>query len=117
LPSFSTDVTFTLLVTAEESGLLRIRDQARAPSRHPGCAQCNLAGYYLNDTGVSQNPVEAYIWGTMAVHCSTIRFRSAEVFRDQAMVLLSAEQLKNASEKIDRLKLRLPYEWSEHYEY
>lgn len=45
-------------------------------------AQVNLAGYYLSGTGVEKDPVEAYVWGSMGVHCSTIRFRSAEVFRD-----------------------------------
>ncbi|MBP2638929.1 MAG: hypothetical protein H6Q72_4836 [Firmicutes bacterium] len=80
-------------------------------------AQCNLASYYLNGTGVHQNPVEAYIWGAMAVHCSSIRFRSAEVFRDQALALLDEEQIIDANGRIEVLKLRLPYEWSEHMIY
>lgn len=80
-------------------------------------AQCNLAGYYLKGTGIPQIPIEAYIWGTMAVHCSSIRFKSAEVFRDQAMTLLDTEQLKDANGRIETLKTSLPYEWSEHMTY
>ena len=80
-------------------------------------AQCNLAGYYLRGTGVPQNPVEAYVWGTMGVHCSSIRFRSAEVFRDQALALLNEEQVADANARIELLKQKLPYPWSEHMTY
>lgn len=80
-------------------------------------AQCNLAGYYLRGTGVPQNPIEAYVWGSMAVHCSSIRFRSAEVFRDQALALLDEQQVESANARIELLKQKLPYAWSEHMAY
>lgn|GEM_PF-2006128 len=83
---------------------------------NPG-AQCNLAGYYLNGTGMGVDPVEAFIWGTMAVHCSTIRFRSAEVFRDQALGLLNEAQISEANSRIEVLKGNLPKAWSEHMTY
>lgn len=80
-------------------------------------AQCNLAGYYLSGTGVLKNPREAYIWGAMAVHCSSIRFRSAEVFRDQAIKLLNEEQVAAANIRLEQLKQYLPYAWSDHLTY
>jgi len=80
-------------------------------------AQVNLAGDYLSGTGVEKKPVEAYIWGVMAVHCSTIRFRSAEVFRDQARALLTEEQIADADDRIGKLKEKLPYPWSDHLDY
>lgn len=80
-------------------------------------AQCNLAGHYLSGTGVPKDPVEAYIWGSMAVHCSSICFRSAEVFRDQALELLNEEQVADADSRIEILKAKLPYAWSDHMTY
>jgi len=80
-------------------------------------AQVNLAGHYLSGTGVVKNPIEAYIWGSMGVHCSTIRFRSAEVFRDQALALLTEGQIADADVRIGILKEKLPYPWSEHLDY
>jgi len=80
-------------------------------------AQCNLAGYYLSGTGVPKNPIEAYIWGAMAVHCSSIRFRSAEVFRDQALEILNEEQVADANIRLEKFKQYLPYAWSEHLTY
>ena len=80
-------------------------------------AQCNLAGYYLSGTGVPKNAMEAYVWGAMAVHCSSIRFRSAEVHRDQALALLNENQTIDANKEIETLKLRLPYVWSNHMTY
>jgi len=80
-------------------------------------AQCNLAGYCLSGTGVPKNPTDAYIWGAMAVHCSSIRFRSAEVFRDQALRLLSEEQVLDANVRLEKLKQYLPYAWSDHLTY
>ncbi|MEQ8199146.1 MAG: tetratricopeptide repeat protein [Clostridiaceae bacterium] len=77
-------------------------------------AQCNLSGYYLKGTGVKEDPVEAYIWASLAVHCSTIRFRIAEVFRDQAAVFLDENTRMKADCRIEELKERLPFEWSEH---
>lgn len=83
---------------------------------NPG-AQCNLAGYLLQGTGVDKDPAEAYLWASLAVHCSTIRFRSAEVFRDQAGVLLSAVELGKCELRITALKERLPLDWSDHLVY
>ena len=80
-------------------------------------AQCNIAGYYLSGTGVPKNPVEAYVWGSMAVHCSSIRFRSGEVFRDQALALMTEDQIKNANTRIELLKMDLPLPWSDHMTY
>ncbi len=80
-------------------------------------AQCNLAGYYSSGTGVPKNPAEAYVWGSMAVHCSSIRFRSAEVFRDQALALLSEERIVDAIMRIGTLKEKLPHPWSDHMIY
>ncbi len=83
---------------------------------NPG-AQCNLAGCYLRGMGVQHNPVEAYIWGAMAVHCSYIRFNSAEVFRDQAIALMNEEQIISANKRLETLKVILPYDWSDHTTY
>ena len=80
-------------------------------------SQCNLAGYYQEGIGVEQDPDEAYVWASMAVHCSTIRFRSAEVFRDQALSLLTEESKEAANQRIRQLKVNLPLEWSEHLDY
>jgi TPR repeat protein len=80
-------------------------------------SQCNLAKHYLKGYGVEQDPGEAYIWSSLAVHCSTIRFRIAEVFRDQAIVLLTDEARKKAEQRIEEMQGRLPYEWSEHMTY
>lgn len=89
----------------------------KASEHGNAAAQCNLAGYYLSGTGVAKNPVEAYVWGDMAVYCSSIRFRSAEVFRDQALALLNVEQIADANARIATLKEKLPYPWSDHMAY
>lgn len=83
---------------------------------NPG-AQCNLAGYCLQGVGVQKDPAEAYLWASLAVHCSTIRFRSAEVFRDQAAALLGEVERGECERKIAELKERLPLAWSEHLSY
>ena len=80
-------------------------------------AQCNLAHDYLVGTGVDKNFVEAYIWSSMAVHCCSIRFRIAEVQRDQAVAQLTADQKRLADERIDQLKKILPLDWSDHLDY
>ena len=90
---------------------LRAADHGNAP------AQCNLAGYYLQGTGVKQDPLEAYVWVSLAVHCSTIRFRSAEVFRDQAAGLIDENTRLRAEQRIRELKECLPLAWSEHNVY
>ncbi|NLE94965.1 MAG: sel1 repeat family protein [Dehalococcoidia bacterium] len=80
-------------------------------------SQCNLAGYYLKGTYVKRDHVEAYVWASLAVHCSTIRFRSAEVFREQAASMLTEESSACADERIRLLKERLPLKWSDHLHY
>jgi hypothetical protein len=89
----------------------RAADHGNAP------AQCNLAGYFLQGTGVKQDPVEAYVWASLAVHCSTIRFRSAEVFRDQAGSSIDENIRPRAEQRIRELKECLPLAWSEHNAY
>lgn len=80
-------------------------------------AQCNLAGAFFNGTGLPHNAIEAYVWGALAVHCSSIRFRSAEVFRDRAVELLRGEEKASADGRIERMKSMLPLQWSEHMTY
>lgn len=80
-------------------------------------AQVNLAGHLLKGAGAEKNPIEAYIWGSLAVHCSPIRFRSAEVYRDQAVSQLSKNEKELADKKITQLKKTLPHEWSDHLDY
>lgn len=89
----------------------------RASEHGNSGAQCNLAGYYLKGTGVQEDPVEAYVWATLAVHCSPIRFRIAEVFRDQALALHTPEERAQADQRITALREQLPYAWSEHLSY
>lgn len=87
-------------------------------ARHgnPG-AQCNLAGLYLTGQGVEKDPEEAYLWANMAVYCSSIRFRSAEVYRDQAAALIDFESKGRVEQRCLALKDQLPYDWSEHSVY
>ncbi len=86
----------------------------KASERGNAGSQCNLAGYYLSSTGAEKNPQEAYVWASMAVHCSSIRFRSAEVFRDQALAMLNEIQIEEANARIQEMKGRLPYPYSDH---
>jgi hypothetical protein len=89
----------------------------RAAEHGNAGAQCNLANASLTGLGVEKDPVEAYIWATLAVHCSVIRFRSAEVFRDQAAALITEQEKEKADMRIETLKMKLPLEWSEHMVY
>jgi hypothetical protein len=89
----------------------------RAAEHGNAGAQCNLANCYLTGRGVEKDPIEAYVWATLAVHCSSIGFRSAGVFQDQAIALLNDEERKKADQRIEELKERLPYTWSEHLWY
>lgn len=87
-----------------------------AQNGNPG-AQANLASAYLRGSGVPREPLEAYIWAVLGVHCSTIRFRSAEVYRDQARAELDPPQLSAAQVRIAALQAQLPLPWSEHTTY
>lgn len=89
----------------------------RASEHGNAGAQCNLAGAYLQGSGVEKEPSAAYLWASLAVHCSTIRFRSAEVYRDQAAALLDPETLALVRLKLEALKKTLPLPWSEHRSY
>jgi hypothetical protein len=89
----------------------------KASEHGNSAAQCNLAGWYLRGTGVPQNSVEACILGEMAIRCSPLRLLWAEVFRDQALRLLNEEQVADANSRIETLKQKLPYAWSEHMSY
>lgn len=86
----------------------------RASEQGNSGAQCNLAGHYMKGTGVKQDPVKAYIWAILAVHCSPIRFRAAEVLQDQALALLDESEKEKAEKRIADLKERLPLDWSDH---
>jgi hypothetical protein len=83
---------------------------------NPG-AQYNLAFSYQKGRGVTCDPVAAYVWASLAIHCSTIRFRPAEVVRDQTIQELNQKQLSEAQNRIEQMQAILPYEWSEHMVY
>ena len=89
----------------------------RASGHGNAGAQCNLANVYLTGLGVDRNPVEAYVWASMAVHCSSIRFRSAEVYRDQGAEMIIDIDKENADRRIEVLKKQLPFAWSDHLVY
>jgi len=89
----------------------------RAAQHGNAGSQCNLASKYMSGLGVKHNPVEAYVWASMSVHCSSIRFRSAEVFRDQALSLLDENSIIAANKRISILQETLPYVWSDHAVY
>jgi hypothetical protein len=88
-----------------------------ASKRGNASAQYNLANYYLHGTSVKQDLVEAYVWASLAVHCSTIRFIPAEVTRDKSSTLLDENARVEADLRIGQLKEYLPYDWSEHNVY
>lgn len=80
-------------------------------------AQFNLATCYKTGNGVEQDYIEAYIWASLAVHCSPIRIRPAEVFRDQSAAELNPEQISAANARISKLSSELPLLWSSHMVY
>ena len=83
---------------------------------NPG-AQYNLAFSYQKGRGVTRDPVAAYVWACLAIHCSKIRVRPAEVVRDQTIQELNEKQLAEAQNRIKHMQEILPYEWSEHMVY
>lgn len=89
----------------------------RASNSGNALAQYNLASYYLQGTSVKQDPVEAYVWSSLAVHCSTIRFRPAEVAWDQSSSLLDENTRVKLDQRISELKEHLPLDWSDHNVY
>ena len=89
----------------------------KASNHGNSSAQYNLANAYLQGTSVRKDPVEAYVWSSLAVHCSTIRFRPAEVIRDQASSIIDEDMRKKANQRIHLLQEQLPFIWSEHLIY
>ncbi len=80
-------------------------------------AQYNLASQFWRGDGVEQNASQAYIWASLAVHCSPIRSIPAEVLRDQSGARLTSEEKAAAQEQVAVLSRSLPYPWSEHMIY
>ncbi len=80
-------------------------------------AQYNLASQYWRGDGVEQNAFQAYVWASLAVHCSPMRSVPAEVLRDQSGAGLAPEEKAAAQEQIEALSRLLPYSWSEHMVY
>jgi hypothetical protein len=73
----------------------------------------NFAQDARTGLGTDRDQVEAYVWASLAVHCSSIRFRPAEVLRDQAAADLGQEQKQAADARIAELRAGLPHPWSE----
>lgn len=80
-------------------------------------AQFNLAFSYWEGRGVARDPGAACVWARLAVHCSSIRFRSAEVLRDQAAAVLDPGAKADADRRVVLLSRDLPHPWSEHLVY
>ena len=81
-------------------------------------AQYNLASAYRTGSGVEKSDFEAYLWASLAVHCTTLpRDRMAEVIRDEAVTRLTPEQKAAADERIAALSRDLPHHWSEPTQY
>jgi len=80
-------------------------------------AQYNLAFSYSIGRGVEKDDAKAYLWASLAVHCSPIRMRPAETLRDQSAALLDPAARARLDEEIAARKQRLPHIWSEHMTY
>jgi hypothetical protein len=80
-------------------------------------AQYNLALSYWIERGVDRNPLLAYVWASLSMHCSPIVNRMASVLRDQAVQELSQDQIVAADNQIAEMSLHLPKPWSEHSGY
>ena len=80
-------------------------------------AQYSLAFSYQQGRGVPRDPIAAYVWACLSVHCAPIRFRPAEVVRDQTVQQLDEKQLEGAQRRIKQMQEVLPYEWSDHMVY
>lgn len=89
----------------------------RAAEEGNAAAQFNLATAYSTGNGVEQDERESWIWASLAVHCSRVRCRPAEVLRDQVATKLDTARWEDAKERLSALKARLPLPWSEHLEY
>lgn len=89
----------------------------RAAEHGNAGSQFNLAFSHWDGRGVEKNPVEVYLWASLAVHCSKIRMRPAENLRDQAAATLDATIRTKADERIAALRAQLPHPCSEHLSY
>jgi hypothetical protein len=76
-------------------------------------AMMNLVNAYQAGHGVAPDPVEVFVWASMAVHCSPIRNRGAETIRDRGAAALAPEQRAAADARIAQLRSGLPHPWSE----
>jgi hypothetical protein len=89
----------------------------RAAEKGNAGSQFNLAFSYWTGRGVEENAARAYFWASLAVHCSPIRFRPAEVQRDQAAAALEAAGRATLDAELDDWRARLPLPWSDHLTY
>ncbi len=80
-------------------------------------AQFNLAFSYEQGRGTEVSFIKAFIWASLAVHCSHLRFRPAEVLRDKAKSQISESELIESDERFMELCNKLPLPWSEHLVY
>ena len=94
-----------------------LRWQRRAADHGNVAGQYNLALAYWTGHGVDRNPVEAYVWASLSVHCSRIKNRMGEVLCDMAAAELDAAQKAAADRRLSDLKRDLPHPWSEHLDY
>ena len=85
----------------------------RAAGHGNSGAQYNLASAYRAGRGVDSDAVEAYVWASLAGHCSPIMKRVVEVLRDQAAAGLNPDQKADADRRVSELSERLPHPWSE----
>jgi hypothetical protein len=76
-------------------------------------AMMNLVNAYQTGSGVAADPVEVFVWASLAVHCSPIRNRGAETIRDRVGAALDPQQRAGAEERIAQLRSGLPHPWSE----
>lgn len=89
----------------------------RAAENGNAGAQLNLATACSTDNGLDEDNLEAFVWACLAVHCSAIRFRQAEVLRDQVESKLDVTQRAYADARVSDLKAVLPFPWSDHLRY
>ncbi len=109
---------FYLMATPKHSACKYCPEQAyrwhqRSAQKGNSSSQYNLAFSYWNGRGVVKNAVEAYIWASASVHCSSIRNRMSEVLRDEVRETLSPEQETAAHGQISKMQEYLPLPWSE----
>ncbi len=80
-------------------------------------AQYNLAVACRQGSGVEQSYRQAYIWASLAVHCSPIPFTAARAEVNQTLPNLSELARNEADREIEQLKQGLPRDDSEHLVY